>query len=660
MNHTFTANSGLPSAGATPDDTYQASLWRQLLRQSPNGLVGLTAVRDETGVVQDFRYSFMNQVAYLATFQLIPDQQHDVTGQLITTYFPSVCDTDLWPVYLGVLETSHIQRVEQHYTRDGRDIWVSQTVSLFDTDVILLQYNDVTGHHRTARQLSFQTSLLNNMLNSSRSAIVVFETVQDAHHQPVDFRITRTNQMLETLTGQPADSFVGKLLSEVYPLTVAKRDQISRFIETGEAIQREEFMPSVNKWLDLSLTRLNDGFVATLHNITAFREATARVEAQAALFNNVLKTIPNGLIVFDAMRDAAGKLVDFRYVEASQKLLKDLGRSRETLLGRSLRETLPGIEKAGIWAVYEAVLTTGKPQRIENYYQLDGIDGWFEISASKLNDGLVVAYTDITSAKQASQQLEAMIQELNRSNDNLQQFAYVAAHDLQEPLRKVQAFGDLLNDQFSHELGETALDLIRRMRLSASRMQTLVQDLLTYARLTTDLQPFAPVSLNNVFHTVADDMEFVITDMQAQLDTGPLPVVLGDARQLQQLFQNLLSNALKFHRPGQPPVIRLSSRMATPAELPATLHNRDSARFAVVEITDEGIGFEEQYLDRIFTIFQRLHGQNQFAGTGIGLAICKKVADSHGGCITARSQPGQGATFTVWLPLATPEKSVTS
>ena len=651
MNHTFTAIPGLASVSAAPTDTMQAAFWRQLLQQSPNGLVGLTAVRDETGAVQNFRYLFMNEASYTATFQLLPVQQHDATGELITEYFPSIRETGLWPIYLSVLETGYSQRVEQQYTRDGCDTWVSQTVSLFDTDTILLQYNDVTGHHKTARQLAAQTALLNNMLNSSRSAIVVFKTVQDSPGQPVDFCITQTNQMLGTLTDQPADSFVGKLLSDVYPLTVAKRDQIIRLIETGESIQREEFMPSVNKWFDLSLTRLNDGFVATLHDVTAFREATARVESQAALFDNVLRTTPNGLIVFEAMRDAGDKLTDFKYVEASQKLLKDLNRSRETLIGRSLRETLPSIEKSGIWAVYETVLTTGRPQRIENQYKADGIDGWFEISASKLNDGLVVAYTNITPAKQASQQLEAMIQELNRSNDNLQQFAYAAAHDLQEPLRKVQAFGDLLNDQFSHELGETALDLIRRMRLSASRMQTLVQDLLTYARLTTDLQLFTSVDLTNVLHTVTGDMEFVITDMQAQLTVGPLPVVSGDARQLQQLFQNLLSNALKFHRPGEPPVIRVSSRPAIPAELPINLLNREPGRFTVVEMTDDGIGFDEQYLDRIFTIFQRLHGQNQSAGTGIGLAICKKVADSHGGCITARSQPNQGATFTVWLPL---------
>ncbi len=653
MNHTVTPIPGFASAGAAPTDTVQAAFWRQLLHQSPNGLVGLTAVRNEAGAVQNFRYLFMNEVAYMATFQLIPDQQRDVTGELITNYFPSVRETGLWPIYLNVLETGHIQRVEQHYTRDERDIWVSQTVSIFDTDTILLQYNDVTGHHKTARQLAVQTALLNNMLNSSQSAIVVFKTVQDAPDQPVDFCITQTNQMLGTLTNQPANSFVGKLLSAVYPLTAVKRNQLIQFIESGEPIQRQEFMPSVGRWFDLSLTWLNDGFVATLHDVTAFREATARVETQAALFDNVLKTIPSGLIVFEAVRNGAGKLADFRCVEASQKLLNDLNRSRETLLGRTLRETLPGIEQSGIWAIYETVLATGKSQRVENQYKADGIDGWFEISVSKLNDGLVVAYANITPAKRASQQLEATIQELNRSNDNLQQFAYVAAHDLQEPLRKVQAFGDLLNDQFSHELSETALDLIRRMRLSASRMQTLVLDLLTYARLTTDLQPFTPVSLNNVLHAVTDDMEFVITDMQARLTVGPLPIVLGDARQLRQLFQNLISNALKFHRPGQPPVIGVSSRLATPAELPLALINRDAARFAIVEMTDEGIGFDEPYLDRIFTIFQRLHGQNQFADTGIGLAICKKVADSHGGCITVRSQHNQGATFTVWLPLAT-------
>jgi signal transduction histidine kinase len=524
MNHAFT-----PLAEPPPlTNNAQVALWQQFLSQSPNSLVGFEAVRDQTGAVQNLRYLFLNKAGYAAVFHLMPNQEHDVTGELITDYFPSVRQTTLWPVYLSVLETGNTQRIEQHYTHDGRDLWISQTVSLFAADTLLLQENDVTGHHRTARQLSYQT----------------------------------------------------------------------------------------------------------------------------ALFANVLKTIPNGLIISEAVRDDNGQLLDLRYLEISQSVLNDLGQPREAVIGRGMCEILVGLSASAIWQVYETVLATGITQRFENQYRLNDQEHWFDLSVSKLNDGLVVSYTNITAAKQIQQQLETTVRELSRSNDNLQQFAYVAAHDLQEPLRKVQSFGDLLNDQFSHELSDTALDLIRRMRLSANRMQTLVQDLLIYARLTTDLQPFKPVNLNILLDIVTDDMEFVITDMQAKLTIDPLPTVLGDGRQLQQLFQNLLSNALKFHRPGQQPNIQIRSRIATPTELPDTLLNRQQNRFAVVEITDNGIGFDEQYLDRIFAIFQRLHAQNQFVGTGIGLAICKKVADSHGGCIIARSQPGLGATFTVWLPLS--------
>lgn len=258
--------------------------------------------------------------------------------------------------------------------------------------------------------------------------------------------------------------------------------------------------------------------------------------------------------------------------------------------------------------------------------------------------------------QQRTQQLQASVQDLERSNRNLQQFAYVASHDLQEPLRKIQSFGDLLRNQYAAQLGDGA-DHLQRIQTAAARMSTLIKDLLSYSRIATQQDTTATVSLTEVMHSVLLDLDLRMQESGAVIDVDPLPTVQGDKSQLGQLFQNLVSNALKFQRVDADgvlvaPRIRISTRELTASDLPHSLKPvRAAAIYCQINITDNGIGFEQRYADRIFQVFQRLHGRNQYAGTGIGLAICEKVVANHGGAITATGKPGEGATFSVYLPV---------
>ncbi len=226
--------------------------------------------------------------------------------------------------------------------------------------------------------------------------------------------------------------------------------------------------------------------------------------------------------------------------------------------------------------------------------------------------------------------------ELERSNAELQQFAYIASHDLQEPLRKIMAFGERLESKLSAELDPSASDYLKRMLSAAQRMQTLIQDLLRYSRVTTQGQAFVPLDLNALFEEVKDTLQLALEESQANLVCDALPGIAGDASQIRQLFQNLLSNAIKFVAPGQTPQIQIRCR--------------EEHQNVVIEFQDQGIGFDPQHREKIFQIFQRLHGRSEYPGSGIGLTLCRKIAERHGGTLEARSQPGQGACFVLKFP----------
>ncbi|MGF1533157.1 MAG: ATP-binding protein [Bernardetiaceae bacterium] len=261
------------------------------------------------------------------------------------------------------------------------------------------------------------------------------------------------------------------------------------------------------------------------------------------------------------------------------------------------------------------------------------------ISEVALPEGTIFAgiLHDISELKQAQERLRDYARQLERSNRELQDFAYISSHDLQEPLRKIQAFGNRVKSLEQDKFTEKGADYLERMLTAAARMQNLINDLLSFSRVSTKARPFEQIQLNAVLREVVFDLEVAIEEANAEVQIENLPVVEADKVQMRQLFQNLLSNAIKFRHEAVPVQIHVRP-----------VDNADQNTWAIA-VSDNGIGFDEKYADRIFNVFQRLEGR-KYEGSGIGLAICKKIVHRHGGDIQVRSTPGKGTTFTILLP----------
>ncbi|HEX6187556.1 MAG TPA: PAS domain S-box protein [Pyrinomonadaceae bacterium] len=265
--------------------------------------------------------------------------------------------------------------------------------------------------------------------------------------------------------------------------------------------------------------------------------------------------------------------------------------------------------------------------------------------------GVFASARDVTDRKRAAEKLKLYSDKLERSNRELQDFAQVASHDLQEPLRKILAFGDRLKSKAGASLDEQSGDYLQRMCNAAARMQTLIADLMAFSRVEIKGQAFVPTDLAVIAREVSADLETRIEEAGGHVQIEDLPTIDADPMQMRQLLQNLISNSLKYYQAGVPPLVRIYSRMVSAEGDNSAGESAVAGQRCEISICDNGIGFDEKYLDRIFNVFQRLHKRGEYEGTGVGLAICRKIVDRHGGTVTARSSPGHGATFVVNLPI---------
>jgi signal transduction histidine kinase len=385
--------------------------------------------------------------------------------------------------------------------------------------------------------------------------------------------------------------------------------------------------------------------------LAPYRDADTRAHALLASLERDSADHPAQLDALPLLRQKIGKKFDElnmtialrqRSFEAARQLvLTDQGRR----LMDEIRDILEGMRERERGRLRERSEVARRSYLIGTATNLAGVT----VTVGVVAGAFVLAWRELLARARAEQgllqargELEDRVRErtaeLQRSNRELEQFASVASHDLQEPLRKVQAFGDRLHARYASALGEQGGDYLARMQAAAARMSKLINDLLAFSRVTTRGQPFVPTDLNVVAREVVDDLEERIAQAGGKVEVGPLPTLHVDPLQARQLLQNLIANALKFHKPGEPPVVRLGAS------------GPNEAGEWALEVSDNGIGFEEQYRDRIFGLFQRLHGRLEYEGTGLGLAICRKIAERHGGQITAHSAPGLGATFVVTLP----------
>ncbi len=374
------------------------------------------------------------------------------------------------------------------------------------------------------------------------------------------------------------------------------------------------------------------------------------------LLQAVFNASTNGIAVFDSVYDDQGQIHDFRWKYSNQEA--QVFAEPHSLEGASLRDLFEPSKAESVVETLRRVVETGDTAEFDYQQRKSGTDVWYHIVAVKLEDGIVLTLRDITERvkiKQNLQNLNDALKEKNRElkvmNDELTNFAFIASHDLREPLRKIQLFaGQLKNRNVSNinEQGDLYADKIMN---AVHRMNELIEDVLTYSRASVSARPEAVATdLNEVLHQVLADMSEAIRERGTLITHNNLPVFKCNALQISQLFQNLISNAIKFQPGDRQPRIEINCRIIPGETIDSPLANPD-IEYLKLEVSDNGIGFEQQYAEKIFGMFQRLHARSTFPGTGMGLAICRKVTENHKGFITARGVPGEGATFTCYLPV---------
>ena len=365
-----------------------------------------------------------------------------------------------------------------------------------------------------------------------------------------DFIIEAANNSIKQQVGFAIDHTSEQLLGDVFPNYKKHHffDVYVTALQTGQLQRKELYYKDdrVEGWFDLGAAPHDDAVIVTFVNITESKNHQQTIEKSAAQLHAIMDIAQSGMFMFAAEKDGQGNVFDFRFTIANRALASYVGQTPEILLGELGSKWFPGYKTNGLFELYKNTYETGKTNRFDFHYNDDEINVWLDIMSTKLGDEVLVTFTDFTPTKTLQLQLEELVNNLKRSNENLEEFAYAASHDLQEPLRKIRFFADRLKSRFAPELGTEGADMLNRMEASTMRMRTLIDDLLSYSRVSCDNSSFESVDTKQIAQEAVTDLETSIQEKSATINIEGLPLVTGDKSQLRQLFQNLFSNSLKY------------------------------------------------------------------------------------------------------------------
>ena len=523
--------------------------------------------------------------------------------------------------------------------KDGSEFPIEIMLSpLESTDGILVTaaIRDISVRKAAENHLVQMEGRYRGLLEAAPDAMVVVNQVGE---------IVILNMRAEKEFGYSRDELLGQKVKNIIPEGFAERliadetrsapDALAQQIGTG--IELSGLRKDGSEFpIEIMLSPLEntDGILVTaaIRDISVRKAAENHLVQMEGRYRGLLEAAPDAMVVVNP----EGEIVLLN-VQAEKKF----GYSRDELLGQQVKNIIP--EGFAERLIADALRSTkdALAQQIGTGIELSGLrkDGSefpIEIMLSPLEgtEGMLVtaAIRDITTRKKTEANLLQKMEELNRSNEELGQFAYIASHDLQEPLRMVASYTELLSRRYKGKLDADADEFITFAVDGANRMQRLIQDLLAYSRVGTKGKELLVTSSEEALGQALTNLRGSLEASGAQVTYDPLPSVMADDMQLVQLFQNLIGNAIKYQTPGNIPRVHIS----------AAKNGSKKYKFSV---HDNGLGIDPIYFDKVFVMFQRLHKRDEYAGTGIGLAICKKIVERHGGSISVESQPGQGSTF---------------
>lgn len=588
-------------------------------------------------------------IAHCPDLILLDIRMPEMNGYEVCRRLKATAETEQIPViFLSVLDEMNDKL--QAFRVGGAD-YITKP---FQVEEVLARIDKQVGLQKLQQQLKEQNyqlqqsqSLLASILNSSLDGVVAYSAVRNSEGNIVDFQWLLINPAAEKFYGLLLNEIVGKnLLAELSQFrNNGLFDLYVSVVETGETVDREfsyEHERDTIVWLHIVAVKLNDGLAVTFRNITDRKRAEIALrdseERFRAIFEQAAVGIAKTALCGQFMRVNPGFCQIVRYAES------------ELLQKNWQAITHPDDIEAD--REYVRSLLSGNIQTFSLEKRLvckDEAVRWANVTVSAMRDAkgtpqyLICAIEDISQRKLVQELLQASLdtqtryaQELTRSNAELEQFSYVASHDLQAPLSTIAGYAQLLEKRCHNQLDAQGNKFIRNIVNSCGRMQALIDDLLEYSRVGRSEKPFDVIDCNLVFEDACANLQLAIRQDQASVTRGDLPRVRGDSFQLLQLFQNLIGNAIKY-RSSEAPMVRVSAS-----------RQGDSWVFSV---QDNGIGIAEQYHPRIFQLFQRLHSQKQYSGTGIGLAICQRIVDRHGGRLWVESEPNRGSTFYFSIPI---------
>ena len=498
-------------------------------------------------------------------------------------------------------------------------------------------------------------ALIQGMLDASIHGIILLKPVREEDGSITDFSIEIANAAIEQQLGFKIDDSNHPTLQTFFPNNTKYgfTQTYIEALETRERQHRELYYEDerLQGWFEIGVSPLDGFVVVTFVNITETKRYQQRIEESATQLKAIMDIAQSGIFVFVPERDTKGIVIDFRFSVANPSFAAYVGQTPEAIIGDLGSKWFPSYKTNGLFDLYYETYATDKTNRFDFHYDDDGIDVWLDIMSTKLGDGVLVTFTDYTPVKKLQLQLESSVQDLERSNQSLEEFAYAASHDLQEPLRKIYFFSNRLKSNYAAALGEEGASMLERMEVASRRMRTLIDDLLSFSKVSAESTRTEEVDLTTLIQEILSDLETAVQEKGAKINMESLPLVNGDPAQLRQLFQNIIGNALKYSRDGVTPEIDISSIKIKGRDAGSIIPQKDTNQdFYQIRIIDNGVGFEQEYARKIFQLFQRLHGRAEYEGTGIGLAIVQKVIENHKGYIWAEGRPQEGATFEILLP----------
>lgn len=516
--------------------------------------------------------------------------------------------------------------------------------------------------------LQGNTLLFKAAFNAPNCRCVVFTALRNDSNEIVDFEFTLLSPATTEYIGKDVS---GRRVSEIVMDYQNLLPPMIQVMQTGVTHEWERYIDYLGKgaaWFRVSDSKASeDILVRNWEDITPFKEAEKNIQQEIAAkaeekYLSLFNSTEQGFAIIEMVFDQQLNPLDYIFLDYNPKFEQQTGLYGAK--GKTARQMVPNLEPHW-FELYGDIAKTGKPNQFEqgSDEMLNGV--WYEVSAFPLtgekDNRVGIIFNDITVRKKAEKQLadfnklleeqvtertsrldeskrllEFKNNELAKSNKDLESFTYIASHDLQEPLRKLQTFVMLLEERIDDP--KQVLTYLKRIYSSAGRMSNLIHDILQYSQLSAKTT-FEPINLSDLLGQVVSELEMEIADKKATVNVAQLPIIDGAGRQLQQLFSNLVTNSLKYTTAI--PVIAISSEIITENGIEKTR----------IYFKDNGIGFDGKYSDQIFDLFKRLHSKSEYEGTGIGLSICKRIAEQHGGSITAKSAPGEGAEFIVTLPL---------